>query len=62
MTSIIQKDIIKEYSIGVIKLQFQYHKKGRNLLENLNKYMIKSQSEKKEELASNIDTALYGEK
>ncbi|OIP53321.1 hypothetical protein AUK10_02460 [Candidatus Gracilibacteria bacterium CG2_30_37_12] len=57
-----EKDIIKEYSIGIIKIQFEFKRKKGNLLENIGKYMIKTGNDKKENLSSNIDEILYGKK
>jgi len=57
-----EKDIIKEYSIGIIKIQFEFKRKKWNLLENIGKYMIKTWNDKKENLSSNIDEILYGKK
>ncbi|MDD5197884.1 MAG: hypothetical protein PHN60_03415 [Candidatus Gracilibacteria bacterium] len=62
MATFTQNDIIKEYSIGILKMKFEYRKKEGNLLENLGKYMIKTGGNKKEDLSSTIDATLYGKK
>ncbi len=60
--TIAQKDITKEYSLGIVKIRFEYKRTKGNLLENLDKYMIRTWGDKKEALSSNIDDLLYGKK
>lgn len=62
MSAITQKNIVKEYSIGILKVRFDYRKTQWNLIKNLEKYMIRSTGEKKENLSSIIDETLYGKK
>lgn len=62
MAITIPKNIVKEYSIGILKIQFEYRRKKWNLLENLWKYMIQTRWDIKENLSSNIDEMLYGKK
>jgi len=60
--TIAQKDITKEYSLGIVKIQFEYKRTKKSLLENLEKYMIRAWGDKKEALSSNVDELLYGKK
>ena len=59
MTSV-QKDITQQYSLGIINFRFEYRQTKGNLLENLEKYMIKSPKSSPEDLSSHIDELLYG--
>ena len=38
----IQKDIMKEYSLGIMLRRFEYKRTKGSLLENLEKYMIRT--------------------
>ncbi len=60
--TILQKDITKKYSLGIVNIRFEYKRAKGNLLENLEKYMIRARGDKKESLSSSIDDLLYGKR
>jgi len=61
MTNILsKKNIITKYTISVFKININNKLEKKDLLNNLWKYMIKSQKKEKENLSINMDKILYG--
>lgn len=58
-TILAKENIISKYTISVFKININNKLEKKDLLNNLWKYMIKSEKKEKENLSTNIDKILY---